>query len=62
MTAFVVRFSTDNSAFGEDDAGARVAETARILRAIADKLDVDAPTDGLVFDINGNSIGRYWED
>jgi hypothetical protein len=38
------------------------SETARILRAIADKLDNQGVHDGQCNDINGNIVGSYTFD
>jgi hypothetical protein len=55
--AFRLRIDTGNAAFDDDN---RYAEVARILRALADRLD-DRPgqTGGLVVDINGNNVGTW---
>jgi hypothetical protein len=55
---FVVQFVHDTPAFG-DSAATWTAETARILREVADGLDVDAPRDGTVRDANGQYIGWF---
>ena len=51
--AFVLRFKTDNAAFDEPE-----AECARILRAIADKLE-NGRVAGKCQDVNGNSVGLW---
>jgi hypothetical protein len=58
---FKIHFSVDNAAFGEDDAAAWTAETQRVLRAVADALDIDDANEGPIKDINGNLIGGYAE-
>lgn len=59
-----IQFSTDNAAFceagGEESDGARQAESARILRAIADKLEAGQES-GPVMDANGNKVGTWTE-
>jgi len=61
-----LRIDLENSAFEED----RSAETARILRRLADRIESgsgdDCPrfnnrerVDGWLFDRNGNSVGDY---
>lgn len=52
---FEVKLSTSNAAF-EDESGA--FEVARILRALADKLE-DGHRDGIVKDVNGNTVGNF---
>ena len=54
---FKVQIDTGNAAFDEDNGGA-AAETARILREIADRLE-NGRTEGPAFDLNGNTVGRY---
>jgi hypothetical protein len=58
---FTLKFETENEAFtdqGEETDEARLAESARILREIADKME--AGTDGgTIFDVNGNKIGQW---
>jgi hypothetical protein len=56
---FELMFTTDNAAFG-DDQFSRGAEIARILRAIADKIDKETMTRGTARDANGNKVGE-WE-
>jgi hypothetical protein len=68
MAKFMVEMTCDNAAFASDDAGddardaaneiARNAEVARILRAVADKLDQDM-IHGPCFDANGNNVGDW---
>jgi hypothetical protein len=59
-TSFRLEIATDNAAFEEWQ-----AETARILREIADTLDRDdgrsdpAGAGGFVRDINGNKVGTW---
>lgn len=53
-----VKVSTENDAF---QSGNVTDECVRILRAIADRLEVDGPS-GLfetVYDANGNDVGRF---
>lgn len=49
-----ITFETSNAAFEEDKRG----ECARIIRAIADKLEAGEYT-GNVRDVNGNKIGTW---
>jgi hypothetical protein len=52
---FGLKFSTSNSAFdGQTD-----AEIARILRQIADTFERGGLAEGIIRDLNGNTIGRY---
>lgn len=51
---FSLIIETDNAAF--DDAEA--TETARILRAVADRLE-DGNLDGKAHDLNGNTVGEW---
>ncbi len=51
---FKLTFKTDNAAFEED----KSIEVARILRDVATKIET-GKTSGKIFDINGNSIGRF---
>ena len=57
---FTITIDTDNAAF---DDGERGSETARILRAIALRIDgdpVEEPTFyATIHDINGNNVGRW---
>ena len=50
--SFIIR--TDNAAFDEDPN----AETARILRKIADKIE-NGEEPVSILDINGNRVGTY---
>lgn len=55
---FRLNVRTDNDAFSNDDG----AELARILRAVADKIESDPHACGwfqTVRDINGNDVGRF---
>lgn len=55
---FKLEFEVTNAAF---DDGNRVHEAARILRAIAAKLENgDQVGGGAVLDVNGNRVG-HWE-
>lgn len=58
MSAFIVKFDTDNDAF---EGAGRDYEIARILRAMADRIeDHGCPTaPAIVRDVNGNNIGRF---
>jgi len=57
MSRFVVRMTTTNAAFHEDDGiEMRHAEVARILRHVADQVERGA---GPCMDVNGNTI-RTW--
>lgn len=51
---FDLHVETDNAAF-EDPA----AETARILREVADRLE-NGSTEGAIADINGNRVGSFF--
>jgi hypothetical protein len=55
---FTIYIKTDNAAFSDGNAG---HETARILRALADRLDVYAPItqSGSARDVNGNEAGEW---
>jgi len=56
MARFTVQMTCDNAAFADDMTG----EIARILRTIADRLDLaDADFYQTIRDINGNDVGRY---
>lgn len=58
MATFTVKFDTDNAAF---EGASRDYEIARILRAIADKVE-DKGCSGFfetIRDVNGNDVGRY---
>lgn len=57
---FKVQIDTGNAAFDEDNGGA-AAETARILREIANKLE-SGRTEGVAVDGYGNSVGRFTLD
>lgn len=57
-TAAVCINDMGNAAFAD---GNRPAEVARILREVADKIDAGR-TDGVVIDINGNTVGRWHMD
>ncbi len=52
---FRMNFEMVNAAFDEGAAG---DEVARILREAADKA-ADGRDEGIVYDINGNAIGRW---
>lgn len=54
MAAFRLEIRQEGAAF--EDSG---AETARILRELADKVyELNAPS-GFLFDVNGNRVGEY---
>jgi hypothetical protein len=59
---FKLNFDTDNAAFSEDNGeetdAAKAAESARILREVAKKMDTGL-TYSRVFDVNGNAIGDW---
>ena len=57
MTTFTVSMNTDNAAFDDD----HNSEVARILRAIADKVESHGCSGFFetIRDINGNDVGRY---
>lgn len=55
---FTVKFDMQNSAFEDNPE----AETIRVLRAIADRIESDGKLSGFyetIRDINGNDIGRF---
>jgi hypothetical protein len=52
---FTLKFDTKNAAF--DDGGTE-AETVRILREIAEKIEAGID-DGAVYDVNGNRVGDF---
>lgn len=57
MSKFKLEFETDGDAFADGELG---GETARILRALAAKLEGENdPAGGSVFDLNGNRCGRW---
>lgn len=51
-----ITFDTDNAAF---DDGNGPAETARILRNIAQRIEFSGATYGTAHDINGNKVGEW---
>lgn len=59
MTMAHVRFkltvNSGNDAFQDGNAD---SEVSRILRLIADRLDV-GPSSGIVYDYNGNKVGAF---
>jgi hypothetical protein len=54
---FVCTIRTDNAAFDDD----RCAETARILRDVADQLEKNRPMRGEAKDANGNPVCKFAE-
>lgn len=54
-----IEFKTSNCAFDSTDKG--TAETARILRLIADQIERDGQknNDGVAMDYNGNKVGSW---
>ncbi|MGA9527145.1 MAG: hypothetical protein WBS24_03405 [Terriglobales bacterium] len=59
---FTLTIETHNAAFvGADDDFGPGPELARILRELADRLDLvgTAPKDGTVRDFNGNTVGTW---
>lgn len=56
MSHFAVHISTDGAAFAD---GNRNIETARLLRELADNLEIHGDVDLLVRlrDVNGNRVG-----
>lgn len=61
MAKFMLDMDCDNAAFGGADGAdefARNSEVARILRAIAEKLDQDL-INGPCYDANGNTVGDW---
>lgn len=53
---FGLQFDTDNSAFDDQPA----TEIARILRAVAQRVEENGDGDGKIFDANGNMVGRFY--
>lgn len=56
---FQMSFDLGNEAFDEPDK--RRAEVARIIRETAGKI-ADGATGGVLFDVNGNSVGNWGMD
>jgi hypothetical protein len=54
---FALQLECDNAAFEE----CLRVEVARILRNAADRIE-QLPVSGKLYDINGNSVGRYYFD
>jgi hypothetical protein len=54
MSKFKLEIETDNAAFADD----YNAEIARILRAVADKIERGI-IDARILDINGNTVGNH---
>lgn len=52
--AFSLKIKTGNEAFADDPA----IELARILRRVADRIEV-GETDGKCMDVNGNAVGAF---
>lgn len=53
-TEFSVIIHTDNEAFSNSN------EITRLLRVLADKMDVEMPEPyGAIYDINGNVVGSW---
>lgn len=58
MNFVTIRFNTDNAAFEDLD-----AETARILRALADRVEYGSKGEYIpIMDINGNQVGHFNHD
>ena len=55
--AFTVRIKTDNAAFDSQASGDRGYEVARILRALATRIEAGSNEENLR-DINGNAVGK----
>ena len=55
-TDFNISFNMDNAAFDDIDNGS--GEVSRVLYAIADSFS-DGNTDGFIYDINGNKVGKW---
>lgn len=55
MAQFEMKMQCNNAAFA--DAGVH-AETARILREMADKIEAGADN-GILRDVNGNNVGSF---
>jgi len=55
---FTLEIETSNAAFGDDDRQEKLAEIARIIRLLADRLD-NGQDEGKVHDINGNRVGTF---
>ena len=57
---FTLTINADSGAFFDESPN---AEVARILRELATKLSAGYSDYGVIFDINGNRVGRWdWED
>lgn len=54
-----ISFSTKNDAFAD---GRQDAETARILRRLADRIEIYGETANVIVDANGNTIGQFKYD
>lgn len=54
MSTFDIRIETTSAAFDDDASG----ELDRILRDVADRVSA-GHADGVVKDVNGNTVGRY---
>jgi len=59
--SFELSFDTDNDAFTDGNGS---AEVARILRALATRIEANSGDsfDGAVYDVNGNRIGNFGLD
>lgn len=55
MRTFTMQIECDNSAFEESEG----AEVARILHSIGEQLR-DGDKIGILYDMNGNRVGRFW--
>ena len=60
MTTFTVKFDCDNAAF-TDNGGDDVGEIVRIMRDLANKIEVEGVADywQTIRDSNGNDVGRW---
>ena len=52
---FKLEIETDNAAFADDP----WVEIARILRAVADRVELHGDRASRIRDANGNSVGRF---
>jgi hypothetical protein len=53
--SFKLTIETENAAFDDEPE----AEVARILRAVAERLEIAGLTDGACYDVNGNRVGDF---
>lgn len=55
---FSAQFDCDNAAFENEDGTFSREEVARILRALADKIE-GGQEEGVCHDLNGNRVGNW---